>query len=136
MATSSDFEERKLRKLSPVEKLIQFCHDHTVNVTVYCLTIATRSPLQRSSVHSALLHLYRKLPNLRVCIDEDRNGELWLCQENILLKWLTSPEDFDIVYIGETRKPHDARVGPLWRVTDMPAQKGRILTQNSSIIIE
>ncbi|XP_018010266.2 uncharacterized protein LOC108667723 [Hyalella azteca] len=127
MATSSDFEERKLRKLSPIEKFFQFSNDHTVNVTVYCLTIATLSPLQRSSVHSVLLHLYRKLPNLRVCIEEDRNGELWLCQmaqENILLKWLTSPEDFDAVYIGETRKPHDARVGPLWRVTVMPAQDG------------
>ncbi|XP_047740706.1 uncharacterized protein LOC125179245 [Hyalella azteca] len=67
------------------------------------------------------------MPNLRVLIEEDENCELWLfdmAQEIILLEWLTSPEDFDAVYIGETRKPYDAKVGPLWRVTVMPAQDG------------
>jgi hypothetical protein len=41
-----------------------------------------------SSINNVFFH-DRKLPNLRVCIDEDRKGELWLCQmaqENIHLK--------------------------------------------------
>ncbi|KAF2365274.1 Alcohol acetyltransferase/N-acetyltransferase [Trinorchestia longiramus] len=129
MSSSSDFKDRVLRKLTPLEKFFQFSHDYKFNLSVYCLTVATKSPLLQSTVHSALQHLYRKLPNFRVCFQEDEESEWWMCrmkEEKISLQWRSSPEEFETVYIEETRKLYDVKNGPLWRVTVMPAVESSV----------
>ncbi|KAF2365275.1 Alcohol acetyltransferase/N-acetyltransferase [Trinorchestia longiramus] len=124
MAAFIDFRDRVIRKLTPMEKYFKFSHDNNFNLSVYCVTVATKCPLQLEIVLTTLQHLYRKLPNLRVCVEEDEDGELFLCgmkEEKISLHWRPSPEGYEALLAEETRKHYDVKTGPLWRVTVMPA---------------
>ncbi|KAF2365276.1 hypothetical protein FHG87_003975 [Trinorchestia longiramus] len=69
MAVSSDFNDRALRKPTDLEKYYIFSHDNSFNLSVYSVTVASKKPLQHSTILTALQHLYRKLPNLRVCVE-------------------------------------------------------------------
>ncbi|KAK7083215.1 hypothetical protein SK128_011731 [Halocaridina rubra] len=75
--TDPYFNGQWLRTTSTWEKIMEFGHRNGCLLIWYQINLKSKSPLKEEDVRLAVTHLYRKTPNLGVCLGMN-NGELWL----------------------------------------------------------
>ncbi|XP_066961938.1 uncharacterized protein [Macrobrachium rosenbergii] len=91
---SNYFNGQWLRKASVREQLMDTRHKHGSFLIWYQLGLKSKAPLQDEQVKRAVIHLYRRVPNLGVAL-APREGTLWL-------KRATNPDvDFKVLQ-GQT----------------------------------
>jgi len=90
-------------------------------VIVYCVRVATRTPLTEGVLRTALWALYRKVPTLRVCLKKKEDGELWIknVEKDAIDFEVLEDADVDAVYhdLQKWRFPEDL---PLWGARLLP----------------
>ncbi|KAK8403443.1 hypothetical protein O3P69_000487 [Scylla paramamosain] len=69
-------EAKWVRKALRIEVSMDSLSESEMLLVVYRLSFSARRPVQTQEVEQALRHLYRKTPNLRVCLT-DKDGEKW-----------------------------------------------------------
>ncbi|XP_068208397.1 uncharacterized protein [Palaemon carinicauda] len=70
-------DEKWICEASETEKLYEIAHKKGTFLMAYQLSLSTIQPLQTKHVETALLHLQRKCPALRICFGQ-RGGVTWL----------------------------------------------------------
>ncbi|XP_064121999.1 uncharacterized protein LOC135226402 isoform X2 [Macrobrachium nipponense] len=71
------FNGQWLRKASMWEQVMDTSHKHGNFLIWYQLDLKSRTPLQEEQVKRAVIHLYRRVPNLGVAL-APREGTLWV----------------------------------------------------------
>lgn len=108
-------EVKWVRKATELEIMFNKNGQSGKLLVIYRMSLCTRHPLQPQQVKEALSLLYRKSPNLRVCLAE-WDGEAWfkeMASENIDFE--VSAADVDkVTDVLQTQRYH--KDGPLWRV--------------------
>lgn len=102
---------------SDIEKLYEQSHKRGSFLLVYQLSLSSVHPLQEGQVKTALIHLHRKCPALRVCFGQ-RNGKTWLrymAEEKLDFQVVRDAAQDDLRDLLQTYQ-YNSEEGPLWCV--------------------
>ncbi|XP_050693200.1 uncharacterized protein LOC126983967 isoform X1 [Eriocheir sinensis] len=124
-AVSQGDAQRWLRPATDKEEYFEIAHQNCLCLTFYSLALSASKPLKEDLVRRALVHLYRHVPVLRVCLGQ-RDGRLWLREMD------GCRLDFQVVEGGveedEEEKLMDyafnTAEGPMWCGRFLPAAQG------------
>ncbi|XP_069937085.1 uncharacterized protein [Cherax quadricarinatus] len=123
MASSSSSNSSWVRAALPIEEWFEVGHQHGTFLACYVLQLGSHKPLHHSHVEQALLHLYRKVPNLRLSFGT-RDGVLWFketTQENIDFEVILKECDLNSVIARLKTYKYNSSEGPLWCAKFLPA---------------
>nr|XP_053641824.1 uncharacterized protein LOC128695346 isoform X2 [Cherax quadricarinatus]XP_053641825.1 uncharacterized protein LOC128695346 isoform X2 [Cherax quadricarinatus]XP_053641826.1 uncharacterized protein LOC128695346 isoform X2 [Cherax quadricarinatus] len=122
MESSTSNNDRWIRPAMPLEEWFEMGHTHGTFLACYVLTLGSPLPLDHNHVKQALLHLYRKVPSLRLSLDT-RDGVLWFkesAREKIDFEVVTDC-DLDSVIASLKTYRYKSSDGPLWCARLLPA---------------
>ncbi|KAG0716153.1 hypothetical protein GWK47_010362 [Chionoecetes opilio] len=109
-----------VRKLTEVEKSMDRNNQEQHILVVHRLSFCSRRPVKTEEVEEALGHLYRKAPNLRLCIRE-RGEELWFREMDKQTLDFEVEEEQDVEEVTQFLHTHSyTHEGPMWRARLVP----------------
>nr|XP_045612238.1 proline-rich protein 36-like isoform X9 [Procambarus clarkii] len=110
-----------LRPATPLEELFEARNRQGTFLSVYVMKLGSAAPLEPHTVKQALLHLYRKVPNLRACFGsfEDQTWFKESTNDNIDFKVVTD-EDMEGVMTSLRTCHYKSFEGPLWCARFLP----------------
>ncbi|XP_042858703.1 uncharacterized protein LOC122244795 [Penaeus japonicus] len=105
-----------LRPVGLNETFFETFQSRGMLITVYWFTLRSAAPLLEAHVRQALLHLFRKVPPLRMCFRK-REDTLWLCEMEEEAIDFQVEEDADPKRVAEEvmNQSYASHDGPLWR---------------------
>ncbi|XP_071552729.1 uncharacterized protein [Panulirus ornatus] len=113
-----------LRPASKAEVIYDVAQKKNMLLTSYLVTLSSAAPLQEDHVRKALVHLYRKVPTLRMCF-RLREGTIWACEVDCEIDFQVI-EATDPLKVMEDMlgKGFNSSKGPLWRARLVRAREG------------
>ncbi|KAK7072053.1 hypothetical protein SK128_002760 [Halocaridina rubra] len=118
-------EGKWLRKATLCEQIYELGHQNGVYLTHYTLDLESKMPITEDIMRQALVHLYRKVPVLRLCLRE-RDSELWIREMDdcVLDLEIIDEGDVEMERNKMTLHTYNAFDGPLWCVRLVSQTKG------------
>lgn len=115
-----------IRPTTAKEEYFEVGHQKGVTQVYYCLDLMCLKPLDDELVRSALTHLYKKVPLLRLCLRQ-REGQLWLremarCDIDFKSLGHEAQKDVEDELMSYT---YNTAEGPMWCVRflrDVPSE--------------
>lgn len=113
--SSVGFSGKWLWPTTPMEEFSEIGHQRGTFLMCYQLSLCSSSPLSSEHVQESLEHLYRKVPNLRVCYGT-RDGVLWFREavnRDIDFQVVETEDVWEVMNCLRTYR-YNSETGPLW----------------------
>ncbi|XP_068227590.1 uncharacterized protein [Palaemon carinicauda] len=119
--SSVGFNGKWLWPTTPIEEYSEVGHQRSTFLMCYQLSMCSPSPLSTEHVKESLEHLYRKVPNLRVCYGT-RDGVSWFREavnKDIDFQVVETDDAWQVMNCLRTYR-YNSETGPLWCVRLIP----------------
>nr|XP_053641758.1 uncharacterized protein LOC128695274 [Cherax quadricarinatus] len=132
---SSSSNDRWIRAAMPLEEWFEMGHKHGTFLACYVLTLGSPQPLDHNHVKQALLHLYRKVPSLRLSMDT-RDGVLWFkeCTRETIDFEVVTDCDLDNVVSHLRTYRYNCKLGPMWCARFLPAASATVAGESEAAV--